>query len=82
MTDAHSEEYPRILNGSGCLFGQNLAARFDAWKCNLRAELKGDYKERMDDLEDKIDRIQWLLVGTMASLAASAVLLAVNLLVP
>ena len=70
MTD---ESYPRILNGSGCVFGRNLGAELD--------DLKKTYKERMDKLDGKIDRIQWLLVGTMASLTASAVLLAVNLLV-
>ena len=69
MTD---ETYPRILNGHGCVFGQNLAARFDTWKCNLKEELKEDYKKRMDTLDKKLDRLTWAAVGVMISLMTAS----------
>ena len=74
-----TETYPRKLNGTGCLYGQRLAGRFDTWKDNLKEELKEDYKARMDNLECKIDGIQKLLIGTLTSLVLALVMLSLNL---
>jgi hypothetical protein len=75
----NDEKYPRWLNGHGCIYGQNLAAKFETWRENLKEELKEDYKARMDKLEQKLDRIFIGIALAAVGFATSAVLLAANL---
>lgn len=67
---AGDEEYPRILNGTGCLFGQHLHERV------LEME------HRLECFESKLNKILWALVSFTVALASSALLLGLNLVVP
>jgi len=69
------QEYPRYLNGHGCIFGQNLAKNFERWKEELRCELKEDYQKRMDNLEKKMDRLTWALVSVAIALTTTSLTL-------
>lgn len=60
--------YPRVLDRQGCLYGQGVTRR-------LR-ELEGTMK----GMETKLDRLILAVTVAAIGLAASAVLLAVNLL--
>jgi len=83
MTDGNGNDtYPRILNGSGCLFGQTLARRFDVWRKGLKEELKEDYKARMNKIEAKVDKILWTMVGVLVALATTSVTLWITHLGP
>jgi len=64
------DEYPRILNGDGCLYGRHLHERV------LEME------HRMDCFESKLNKILWALVSFTVALGSSALLLGLNLVVP
>ena len=61
------DQYPRVLNGSGCLFGQANREKLN----ELKTEVAG--------VEKKIDRMTWALVSAAIGLMTAAVMLALNL---
>jgi hypothetical protein len=71
----NDEKYPRWLNGHGCIFGQNLAAKFETWRKDLKEELKEDYKCRMDKLDKKLDRLTWAAVSVAITLMTASLTL-------
>ena len=64
-------DYPRSLNGDGCVYGQNLRVDF--------LEFKTSTKRRMDKMEEKLDKILWALVAASIGLATTAVGLILNI---
>jgi hypothetical protein len=81
MDETERERILLILNGQGCKFGARLEERFDNYKQDLKEELRSDYKDRMDNLEKKLDRIFIGIALSAVGLATSAVLLALNLII-
>jgi len=82
---SNEQSYPRVLNGQGCLFGRHL--REDLAKCEALfteqlAKCQEGHKERIDDMEQKLDKILWALVLAAIGFGGSAVLLGVNLATP
>lgn len=71
MTDG---TYPRILNGDGCLYGRHLAQEL--------GELKVGYKERMKCMEKKLDRLAWVGIGLIISLATASLTIWINYIGP
>jgi hypothetical protein len=69
MTDG--KQYPRILNGDGCLYGRHVNAELQ--------EFRDSYRKRMCKLEDKLDKVLWALVISAVGFASSAVMLGLNL---
>jgi len=82
MTD---NEYPRALNGTGCLFGQHLAGRLDecieACKADL-AQSQATHKERLEKVERKLDRLTWAAVSVAIALATASVTMWIQYLTP
>lgn len=68
------EQYPRILNGAGCLFGQHLSTEL--------AELKRSYKERMRAMEKKLDRLTWAAFSVAIALMTASLTLWITHLGP
>ena len=62
-----NDVYPRALNGKGCLYGQANREQI--------ATLRGMVRE----MEKKLDKILWALVGVLITLATTSLLLVVNL---
>jgi len=67
MTE-NNDGYPRVLDRRGCLYGQGVERRID--------ELEGMMKR----MEDKLDKLIWVLTAATIGLATSTILLALNLL--
>ena len=65
MTD---NEYPRVLDRGGCLYGQGTRTRVD--------KLSGD----IEQLGEQVGKLRQALVSAAVSLALAAVMLAINLI--
>ena len=64
------KEYPRVLNGDGCIYGQICSEKV------IEAE------ERINEIEEKIDKLLWALMGMMISLVTAIITMWVNCLIP
>ena len=64
------EEYPRILNGEGCLYGQECSRKIIKMEKKIHA------------IEGKLDKILWALVGVMISLATASITIWISCLMP
>jgi len=62
-----NDVYPRTLDGKGCLYGQS------------NREQIGTLQDTMKEMEKKLDRILWAMVGVLITLATTSLLLVVNL---
>ena len=65
------EEYPRVLNSTGCLYGQHLDRRF--------ADSIERIESRIEKIEARTSKILWTMVGVLVALSTSTILLYFNL---
>ena len=64
-----TETYPRVLDQTGCLYGQSTR------------EQLSELRKCVNGMEKKIDKLTWALVGTAITFGTAAVMLALNLVV-
>jgi hypothetical protein len=65
---ADDNGYPRVLDKTGCIYGQHISERVD------------EVDEKVKGIEKKIDKLTAALVGAAITFGTAAVMLALNLL--
>lgn len=67
-------DYPRVLNGHGCLYGQGLDRRFETFKKTQEMHMK--------KIEEKLDRLLWAAVGLMLTIVGASLTLWITYIGP
>lgn len=60
--------YPRVLDKTGCIYGQHVSGRMD------------EVDEKVKGIEKKIDKLTSALVGAAITFGTAALMLGLNLL--
>lgn len=68
------EEYPRSLNGHGCIYGRTIRSDLD--------ELKIETRKKMGDMNKKLDKILWAMTGVLIALTTSSIMITISLVTP